>query len=141
MPTSRRRFLKAGSMVAFSAGIAACLGDTALAEITNLSPPKSRLNYSQSEFEACLNSNFYFHGGGESVTMKLSEIADLKRAAGKRGRTSREAFSLMFEGPAGVSQETYAVEHQRMGRFSLLVVPVVSKKNPGRRYEAIINRL
>lgn len=141
MPTTRRRFLKTGTLVAVSAGITACLGNNALAEVAHLSLPKSQLNYSKAEFEDCLNSNFHFHGGGETVTMKLSKIADLKRPLGKQARTSRQAFSLTFEGPAGVGQETYAVEHPRMGRFSLLVVPVVSKKNPGRRYEAIINRL
>jgi hypothetical protein len=141
MATSRRRFLKTGTMVAVSAGLTACLGNDALAEITNISTPKSRLNFSKTEFEDCLNSNFRFRSGAETVTMKLSKIADLKRPLGKQARTSGQAFSLTFEGPAGVGQETYAVEHQRMGRFSLLVVPVVSKKNPGRRYEAIINRL
>jgi hypothetical protein len=53
-----------------------------------------------------------------------------------------EAFSLMFRGEASqsLSQNTYIMEHERLGKFSFLLVPMRESKD-GQHYEAVINRL
>ena len=93
-------------------------------------------------FDAQLGTRFYLQTEqGESVVLKLVEVADLKR---RPGHTSfgKEGFSMLFSGKqqTELAQGTYKIEHAELGVFSLLIVPVESGKK-GKKYEAVINRL
>jgi hypothetical protein len=60
----------------------------------------------------------------------------------KPGRGSRQptpAFSLMFHAPAGLAlpQETYRVEHPRLGAFPLFLVPIGPKQQNDVHYQAV----
>jgi hypothetical protein len=54
---------------------------------------------------------------------------------------NHEQFSLLFQGPQTpfLPQMTYRVEHDRLGEFSLFLVPV-ARTPDGFQYEAVFNR-
>jgi hypothetical protein len=53
-----------------------------------------------------------------------------------------ESFSLMFRGHANakLGQETYMIEHPRLGSFPLFLVPV-GRARKGQSFEAVVNRI
>jgi hypothetical protein len=53
-----------------------------------------------------------------------------------------ESFSLIFRGHgnAKLQQETYTLEHARLGRFPLFLVPVGPARR-GQDFQAIVNRI
>ena len=89
----------------------------------------------RSAFESHLNTTFHLleEDGG---TLELVAVED-KTPEGFPG----EQFSLLFRGPldAWLPQRTYPVEHPKMGRIDLFLVPVAEHKD-GYRYEAFFNR-
>ena len=54
----------------------------------------------------------------------------------------QEQFALHFRGPDDVflPQQTYRMEHERLGTFDLMLVPI-GKNEQGFIYEAVFNRL
>lgn len=54
----------------------------------------------------------------------------------------QETFSLLFDGPENpaLPQRIYLIEHEKIGRFDLFIVPV-EKIASGVRYQALFNRL
>ena len=138
MITSRRSFLKHGSLLALTAGIPAALTRAVLAE-TVVSPP-SALELTMANFAAQLYTTFQIGQGSSKVALKLIEVANLGPKQTSRGR---EAFLLSFRGDnlTPLKQDVYHIEHEKLGRFALLVVPVVSRDKSAGAYEVIINRL
>jgi hypothetical protein len=66
-------------------------------------------------------------------------ITDL---VGRGEFSDKEGFSLMFRGEMNaLLQKTYLIEHPKLGKFSFLIVPVMSNRNRKQHYEAIVNRL
>ena len=138
MGTSRRDFLKKGSLVALVAGVPVTLAERVAASET--AAPSVAFGLTRAAFLAQLNTNFVINDGSAKVKVKLVEVDDLpRRGAGGQ----KEAFSLMFRGDhaSPLKQSTYLIEHEKLGLFSFLVVPVLSKKKSALYYEAIINRL
>jgi hypothetical protein len=146
MSLSRRKFLRAGTLVAISAGIPlkTIVAETLLQPSsflpshggTNTASPLNR-----EAFSGCLNTKFSFSSKEvKAVSVKLVEVYDLtpKTAA----RTGKECFGVVFAGPRHglLRQETYSVMHETLGKFDMLVVPIASRKE-GFYYEAIFNRL
>ena len=70
-----------------------------------------------------------------------SAISDLGSKRAISGR--REAFSLVFSGnhSSPLKQETYLIEHEKLGAFSMLVVPIFARDKTVRYYEINVNRL
>jgi hypothetical protein len=58
------------------------------------------------------------------------------------GTGTRETFSLVFQEPSGLPlrQNTYTVEHDKLGTFRLFIVPGENTAE-GKQYSAVINRL
>ncbi|HUS11921.1 MAG TPA: twin-arginine translocation signal domain-containing protein [Pyrinomonadaceae bacterium] len=138
MGTSRRDFIKKGSLVALVAGVPVSLAERTAAGETAV--PSSALGLSKAAFLAQLNSTFLINEGGSKVAVRLVDVADLPR----RGASARkEAFSLLFRGDkaTALKQSTYLIEHEKLGLFSFLMVPIMSKDKRALHYEAIINRL
>ena len=138
MGTSRRDFLKKGSLVALVAGVPVTFVEKAAAGET--AAPSVAFGLTRAAFLAQLNTNFVINDGSAKVKVKLVDVDDLPRR-GASGQ--KEAFSLMFRGDhvSPLKQSTYLIEHEKLGLFSFLVVPVLSKKKSALYYEAIINRL
>jgi hypothetical protein len=75
--------------------------------------------------------------------MTLIEVNNLNPPFVKGdGTSSRETFSLVFQGPVALplKQDTYTLEHSRLGTFKLLLVPGETARS-GIRYAALINRV
>lgn len=92
-----------------------------------------------SAFAPCVGEDFHFtrevFGG---VTARLAAVRELP---GSRTREEREGrFSLFFDvqGEGALPQESYRVQHPRLGTFVLFVSP---KDAQQRRAEAVFNRL
>ena len=141
MSTSRRDFLKKGTIVALAAGVPLSLVQRAAGNSALASPvaPALAPGLTKAAFEAQLNTNFLVNRGTGKVALKLVNVSDLK---GREKFAGKEGFSLIFRGEVNaIEQKTYAIEHQKLGQFSFLMVPVMGSRNQTQHYEAIINRL
>ena len=137
MSTSRRDFLKKGSLVAMAVGVPVSMAEWAAGSEKAFSTNAFHLN--QAAFLAQLNTDFLFAHGGSKVSVRLVDVSDLPRqGAAKRG----EAFSLVFRGNRAktLKQNTYVIEHDKLGVFSFLVVPIMRKDKTATYYEAVVNR-
>jgi hypothetical protein len=137
MSTSRRDFLKKGSLVALAVGVPVSLAERAIGSERAVSSNEFGLN--KAAFLAQLNTNFLIAEGASKVAVRLVDVSDLRRGA----RGDKEAFSLVFRGnrARALKQNTYRFEHDKLGKFSFLVVPIMSRDKSAFYYEAIINRL
>ncbi|MDQ1708520.1 MAG: hypothetical protein QOJ88_1731 [Pyrinomonadaceae bacterium] len=138
MGTSRRDFLKKGSLVAIAAGVPLSLTQSALGRKD--ASPEVPLGLTKEGFEAQLNTTFLISDGSEKIGLRLVNVTDLRRRESPAGK---EGFSLLFKGDesTALKQNTYVIEHDKLGLFSFLIVPVMSRQKKTRHYEAIINRL
>lgn len=95
-----------------------------------------------SVFEECVGSAFRIHAdSGSSVDAELIEATPLgSRCDGCGAVAQREAFSIVFRGPAEpvLPQKIYTLEHAKLGRFDLFLVPI-GPDSSGMRYEAVFN--
>jgi hypothetical protein len=88
-------------------------------------------------FSEQLNTKFRIHlADDKSLELELVEAKD----SGSNPR--QERFSILFRGPANIyiQQGTYRIEHDKIGAFDLMIVPIAADKE-GISYEAIFNRL
>jgi hypothetical protein len=87
-----------------------------------------------STFAGHLNSTFRFHHQPAATELELVDVAD----GSAQGHVN---FSLLFRGPRQplLPQRIYPVEHDRLGRFDLFIVPV-KRDAQGLYYEAVFNR-
>jgi hypothetical protein len=67
---------------------------------------------------------------------------ELKHVEIGHSTTTQEQFSLIFYGPKDVplAQGTFELEHEKMGRFAIFLVPM-NPDQRGPRYQAVFNRL
>jgi len=95
-----------------------------------------------SVFEECVGSAFRIYAdSGSSVDAKLIETTPVgSRSGGSSAVAQREAFSIVFRGPAEpvLPQKIYTLEHAKLGRFELFLVPI-GPDSSGMRYEAVFN--
>jgi hypothetical protein len=145
MSVSRRKFLRAGSLVALSAALPISIfaqgfkgrdgnpGDQA--------QPDPLANYNKSAFSSYLNSIFELYTGYSVVEVTLVEVKDLL-PSGSPATDGRESFSLLFRGGTAVlRQNTYRMQHPSLGGFQLFLVPGGPDSVGAQSYVAIINRL
>jgi Domain of unknown function (DUF6916) len=69
------------------------------------------------------------------VELKLTEVSELQEWPGQ------EQFAVVFLGPGDLflGQALRSFEHDQMGRFELLIVPI-RQDEQGYYYEAVFNR-
>ena len=148
MATSRRTFLKTGTMGLLCAGLPAGLAKAVISPSTSgggLGEGKAAGagSFTKAAFDPYVGTTFRVKAGAASVDLRLSKITDLKAIARIPSRIAgRESFSLLFKGSSKaplMTQDTRVMEHQRLGKFSLFLVPVGRSRN--RHYEAIVIRL
>lgn len=139
MATSRRDFLRKGSLVALVAGVPLGLAEKIAGRETVSS--SVALGLSQAAFKGQLNTRFLINEGTRKVVVKLVAVDDLRR--GETFARGKEAFSLLFRGNQEnvLNQNTYLIEHERLGVFSFLLVPIMTRDKRAPYYEAIINHL
>ena len=147
MSTSRRNFLKSGTMGLLCAGIPVALAKVvfgAPAAASGLPEGNAKtLFLTKGTFTPHLNTIFRIQTGLGPFDLKLTKITDLKAISKIPARIAgKESFSLLFVGSSNakdLTQDTYIFEHGALGRFSLFLVPV--GKSTNRQHEAIIVRL
>ncbi len=149
MSISRRKFLGTGTVAALTAGLPLKTlakeimnqpGSESAAFLPNeVRSQVSRLN--SAAFKRCLNTKFRVHPrSGSARVLELIEVSHWHSQPSQP--TDRECFSTIFTGSTRdrLRQDTYTVEHESLGSFQMLLVPI-GKKDQESRYEAVFNRL
>jgi hypothetical protein len=148
MSVSRRKFLRAGTLVAITAGfplkslVAKTLRQPNSFLPTN-SPRNTGLQLNREIFSRHLNTEFSFSHHAVGVgTVKLIEVNSFAQKTTLKAADGKECFALVFTGSrsAPLRQETYNVTHESIGKFAMLVVPI-GMNNKVVYYEAVFNRL
>lgn len=136
MSSSRREFLKRGTFVALAAGVPLALTGKASGMGTS-----TAAGLNMAAFRSQLGTNFLINHEASKVKIKLVDVTNF--ASRKETAAGKEGFSLRFRGPkeTTLKQDTYLIEHEQLGMFSFLVVPVGTKDTRAPHYEAVINRL
>jgi hypothetical protein len=138
MATSRRKFLQTGSLVALAAGLPLKVSAMSFgggSSFPNFTGTNSGSLLDMAAFKRSLQTNFLLTSNLKSATVKLVEVRDYQNGNAESG--DKECFSLLFtSNTASLRQDTYAVKHDALGEFRMLVVPV-----GGTNYEAVFNRL
>ena len=134
LPVRRREFV---------AGILASAGAALIGGLPADAAPAGRAGtpgLTRERFEALLGSNFRLHAEGmRPATVKLVEVTPVTVTSAEHARhLRRKPFTILFhcEKHPGLAQDTYVVEHPRLGANPLLVTPVGPE--PG-YYEAIFS--
>lgn len=141
MATSRRNFLKTGTMGLLCAGIPSVIADVVSGHPA-LTFTQDGFNLAKSTFTPYINSIFRVRSGINTVDLTLTTIKDIKADAADPSKIAgRECFSLIFSAPSGslLKEGIQNIEHEALGNFSLFLAPVGKAVN--RRYEAIVSRL
>lgn len=138
MRSSRREFLKRGTFVALAAGVPLALTEKAFGMGTTKS---TVAGLNMASFKSQLGTSFLINHQASKVNFTLVAVANF--ASRKQTAAGKEGFSLLFRGPkeTTLKQDTYLIEHEELGMFSFLVVPVGTKDTRAPLYEAVINRL
>lgn len=136
MSSSRRDFLKRGTLVALAAGVPLTLTGKA----SGMGNSKAA-GLNMASFKSQLGTNFSINHQAVKLKMKLVDVTNF--ASRKQAAAGKEGFSLLFRGPEDntLKQDTYLIEHEELGMFSFLIVPVGIKDTRAPHYEAVINRL
>ncbi len=136
MKSSRREFLKRGMFGALAAG-----APLAFVEKASGMGTSTTAGLNLASFESQLGTDFLINHETSKVKIKLVDVTSF--ASRKQTAAGKEGFSLLFRGPkeTTLNQDTYLIEHDELGMFSFLVVPVGIKNTRAPRYEAVINRL
>ena len=136
MSSSRRDFLKRGTLVALAAGVPLTLTGKASGMGTS-----KATGLNMTAFKSQLGTKFSIHH--ESIKVKFTLVDVTNFASHKQTTAGKEGFSLLFRAPeeTELKQDTYLIEHDQLGMFSFLIVPVGTKDTRAPRYEAVINRL
>jgi hypothetical protein len=147
MSVSRRKFLRAGSLVALSAALPISVfaqgfkGRDGNPVDHQTAQPDPLANYNKSVFSSYLNSIFQLYTGYSVVEVALVEVNDLL-PRGTPATDGRESFSLLFRGGnTALRQNTYHMNHPSLGRFDLFLVPGGPDSVGAQSYVAVINRL
>jgi hypothetical protein len=123
--------------VALAAGVPLALTGKA----SGIGTTKSTAGLTMASFKSQLGTSFQINHAASKVKIKLVDVASF--ASRKQAAAGREGFSLLFRGPQEITlkQDTYLIEHEELGMFSFLVVPVGTKDTRAPLYQAVINRL
>ena len=154
MSISRRKFLRAGTLVALSAALPLGVFGQSRKDKNGIhmtpTDPQNPIdpidlsdplaNYNRSVFSSYLNSIFQLYTGYSVVAVALLEVKDMLPAS--TPANGRECFSLLFRGGiVALPQSTYRIDHPSLGSFQLFLVPGGPDDNGAQSYVAIINRL
>jgi hypothetical protein len=138
MSSSRREFLKRGTLMALAAGVPLALTEKASGMSTATS---KTAGLTLASFKSQKGTSFLINHEAGKVKATLVDVANF--ASRKQTAAGKEGFSLLFRGPQDLTlkQDTYLIEHEELGLFSFLIVPVRTRDTRAPHYEAVINRL
>jgi hypothetical protein len=149
MSITRRKFLRAGTLLALSLGAPLNLvfgqqgnkgGDGNQFDAQDM-PADPLAHYTRAAFASYVNSIFRLYTGYSTIEVALTEVKDLAPDAAAAAN-GKECFSLLFRGgTTPLRQNTYAMDHPALGKFELFLVPGAPNDNGAQSFVAIINRL
>ena len=146
MVVSRRDFMKRGSLVILAAGASLSICDPTFGKYTVVGSLASAQEYdpllyfTKATFVTYLTTVFRIYPqGSQLVQARLVGVNDIGPVP-DHPVPGRECFVLKFRGPSSLSQGTYRIEHDVLGRFNLFLVSS-GKDKKGFYYQAVINRL
>jgi len=149
MSITRRKFLKAGTLVALASAIPLKAAGQQVRKGNDGNPIDQSKDvvadplsgYTRAAFSSYLNSIFRLYTGYSTIDVALVEVKDLMPGAATE-QTGAECFSLQFRGGStALSQYTYGIEHPSLGTFQLFLVPGGADNNGVQSFVATINRL
>ena len=91
-------------------------------------------------FAGCLSQSFSLERpGADPLRLELIQVDPRGQLDPERDK--RQAFSLLFRGPAEplLPQAVYPLENTALGRLEIFLVPLGPDGEGGARYEAIFN--
>lgn len=153
MVVSRRSFLKKGSLLVLATGVSlgeakSILGRDSLAgSLSSQEPlPASKVDkvasivFAKSTFEPYVETVFRITSNRTTpVKSTLISVADIGPVPDQMV-PGRECFVIKFRGARSLPQDRYQLEHEKLGKFELFLVPA-GKNRKGFYYQAVINRL
>ena len=158
--SSRRVFLRAGTMAVLSAGFwlggeAIAFGQSAARTDAKSQSEKTAFQLTRSKFIPHLTESFRVRLNGEEVYLQLVDVTDLKQASISKSALAKvedalfkaklheESFTLLFRSmnETLLPQKTWKLEHDTLGAIELFLVPVGRPDGPWHFYEAVFNRL
>lgn len=152
MVVSRRGFMKQGSLLILAAGTSVAGAQSVLGRDSiagNLIPQEglpttkagaSTLEFTKATFEPLLDSVFRIYPDSTTaVKTTLVSVADIGPIPDKKV-PGRECFVIKFKGTRPLAQDRYKLEHEKLGKFELFLVPA-GRNRKGFYYQAVINRL
>jgi hypothetical protein len=143
---SRRKFLRAGTLVALAAAVpVGVLAQSRKERDGNPSDQGAQSDplsfYSKATFSSYLNSIFQVSTAYSTVEVALVRVKDLP-TGGPAAPAGGESFSMLFVGGSkGLDQGTYRMNHPSLGSFLLFLVPSGPDDNGAQTYVATINRI
>jgi hypothetical protein len=157
MTTPRRDFLKSAFMSVTAVGLVSQTTRFAFGQKDRLKdvqghyqiPSEAAANpvfhFTRATFEPYLNSDFHVTVGPyRTVYLTLVKVKDQTPQTRRKGgaRTEGECFLLLFKASGELSdlQQTYVLQHEALGKFSLFLVDA-SEKGKDVYYSAVINHM
>jgi hypothetical protein len=158
MSTSRREFIRAGGLLALSAGLSLGLANAALSQRKSAASPRKGagleipqqsqrdplFHMTRTTFTQYLNTTFVIDPGYTfPIETKLIEVRDMRSAGDQqKNLPGKDCFVLAFKisGEETLKQGTYQIRHDALGNFELFIVPTTNKQGE-LFFEATINRL
>ena len=138
MSSSRRKFLQQGTLMALAAGVPWSLTEKASGMGTATS---KTAGLTFASFKSQVGTSFLINHDTGKVKTTLVDITSF--ASRQQTAAGREGFTLLFRGPRDITlkQDTFLIEHDQLGLFSFLIVPVRTRNTSAAHYAAVINRL
>jgi hypothetical protein len=152
MSISRRGFLQSACISAFAVGLLSQSAVTVFGQKSELKDSKGYFqippqvlgervfHFTQATFEPYLQSEFSVTVGPyKMVKLTLVEVENLQPRKGAQ-RAEGECFSLLFRADGKLSdlQQTYVLQHEALGKFSLFLVEAGEKQKEV-HYLAVVN--
>ena len=136
MSSSRRAFLKQSTLVALAAGI-----PLALTEKTSGMGTSTTTGLTFAAFRSQVGTNFVINHAMGKVKATLVDVNSF--ASRQQTAAGKEGFTLLFRAPVDTAfkQDTYRIEHEKLGLFSFLMVPANTSDKRAAFYAVVINRL
>lgn len=155
MTVSRRKFLRASTMIALTAALPLGLSTLAAGQKRTAAPQNPEhavvpleaqrnplYNFTRETFAPYVNSIFIVNSV-PLAEIVLIEVKETPLVVDKRATRVPvgECFTLVFRGPSKTrfEQNTYTLDHAALGKFEIFIGPT---DRPGRQqyYTAVINR-
>jgi hypothetical protein len=135
---TRRKFLQDCSLAVVASSLvpSAALALNAVPRAGGLKQPGFE------QFVRQVNTPFFAQAGPQLVRLVLAGASTIAAASPDTEDAGNEKFSLRFVGPAQspLGQDTYRLDHRRLGRLTIFMVPVGSLDATQCHYEAIFDR-